>query len=49
MAPEDRPGVQDQLDSCTRPKDLTKNIDAIIYGLKIHPDNLRVMVKTSAG
>ena len=46
VAPEDQPGVQDQFDRYTRPGDLlAKNIDAIMYGLKIHPDNK--MVKTS--
>ena len=43
VAPEDRPGGQDQFDRYTRSGDLTKNIDAIVYGLMIHPDKQRVL------
>ena len=39
VAPEDKGGVQEQFDSYNRPGDLAKNIDVMMYGLKVYQDN----------
>ena len=43
VASVNRRGGQNQFNRCTRPGNLAKNFDAIMYGLKIYPVNERAL------